>query len=104
MENPEVVFLSAPYTFPPSASLALSMFKARLAEEGMRSSVYYPMFRMMQLMGEELCRRLSNLTSTTLFEEFLFAHLTGMRGIRSPEEFAAAMPAPRLSGAWQRAI
>ena len=48
MENPEVVFLSAPYTFPPSASLALSMFKARLAEEGMRASVYYPMFRMMQ--------------------------------------------------------
>lgn len=90
MENPEVVFLSAPYTFPPSASLALSMFKARLAEEGMRASVYYPMFRMMQLMGEELCRRLSNMTSTTLFEEFIFAHLTGMRGIRSPEEFAAA--------------
>ena len=90
MENPEVVFLSAPYTFPPSASLALSMFKARLAEEGMRASVYYPMFRMTQLMGEELCRRLSKLTSNTLFEEFIFAHLTGMRGIRSPEEFAAA--------------
>ena len=90
MENPEVVFLSAPYTFPPSASLALSMFKTKLREEGMRSSVYYPMFRLMQLMGEELCRRLSSITSITLFEEFIFAHLTGMSGIRPPEEFAAA--------------
>ena len=88
--TPEVVFLSAPYVFPPRQSLALSIFKACLTEEGISSVVLYPMFRMVQLMGEELCRCLYSIKSTSLYEEFIFAHLTGAGNLRSVDEYAAA--------------
>jgi len=93
MDNPEVVFLSAPYTKPLRASLALSMFQARLTQEGISSYVYYPMFGMMRQMGRELSARFAKLYSLTLFEEYIFAHMTGMGKTGSPEEFAAAAAA-----------
>ena len=89
MDNPEVVFLSAPYTFPLRVSLALSMFQARLTQDGVSSYVYYPMFAMMRHMGRALTARFARLRSLTLFEEFIFAHLTGMEENGTPEEFAA---------------
>ena len=89
--QPEVVFLSAPYVFPPRQSLALSIFKTCLAEEGMSSVILYPMFRMVRLMGAELCQSLNGIQTLTLFEEYIFAHLTGAGKLRSVEEYAAAV-------------
>ena len=90
VRQPEVVFLAAPYVFPPRPSLALSIFKAALTTEGMSSVVLYPMFRMIRLMGAELCRALFDIKSMTIYEEFIFAHLTGVGGLRSVEEYVAA--------------
>ena len=89
--RPEVVFLSAPHVFPPRPSLALSFFKTCLAEEGMSSVVLYPMFRMLRLMGAELCRSLNSIQSLTLYEEYIFAHLTGAGGIPKADEYVAAV-------------
>ncbi len=89
--RPEVVFLSAPHAFPPRPSLALSFFKTCLAEEGMSSVVLYPMFRMLRLMGAELCRSLNSIQSLTLYEEYIFAHLTGAGRIPKAEEYVAAV-------------
>ena len=87
--RPKVVFLSAPYVFPPRQSLALSIFKSCLAQEGISSVVLYPMLRMVRLMGAELCLRLNNLRSMSLYEEFIFSHLTGLGEPRSVDEYAA---------------
>lgn len=90
VRQPEVVFLAAPYVFPPRPSLALSIFKAALTTEGMSSVVLYPMFRMIRLMGAELCRALFDIKSMTMYEEFIFAYLTGVGRLRSVEEYVAA--------------
>ncbi len=88
--HPEVVFLSAPYVFPPRPSLALSIFKACLTKEGISSVVLYPMFRIVQYMGTELCKSLNSIVSMTLYEEVIFSHLTGAKNLLTVEEYVAA--------------
>ncbi|MCR5733678.1 MAG: RiPP maturation radical SAM C-methyltransferase [Lachnospiraceae bacterium] len=77
--NPEVVLLSPPYSYPPRPSIALSIFKACLTKAGISSVTLYPMFRMAELMDADLIKELSSIPSRSMFEEYIFSHLTGLK-------------------------
>ena len=85
----DVALLAAPFYYPPVPSMALSIFKAVLEKNGLKSGVVYPMFLMMQLMGPQDTEALSGLKNSFFYEEFCFAHLTGGNAGLTPEEAAA---------------
>ncbi len=78
-QHPDVVLLSAPYDFPPRQSLALSIFKACLTEDGMTAHTIYAMFRMAELLGLDAMSELSGLPAMCMYEEYLFSGLTGIK-------------------------
>ena len=84
----DVVLLSPPYDYPPRPSIALSLFRQCLNEAGLRSRVFYPMFRLSHLLGPEAAKKLSSFSYTSGLEEFLFAHMTDVENHCSNEEFA----------------
>ncbi len=78
-QHPDVVLLSAPYDFPPRQSLALSIFKACLTEDGMTTHTIYAMFRMAELLGLDVMSELSGFPAMCMYEEYLFSGLTGIK-------------------------
>lgn len=84
----DVVLLSPPYDFPPRPSIALSLFRQCLNEAGMRSRVFYPMFRLSHLLGIEACRKIEIYPYTTGLEEYIFAHMTDAENNCRDEDFA----------------
>ena len=84
----DVVLLSPPYDFPPRPSFALSIFRQCLNEAGLRSRVFYPMFRLSHLLGIETAQKIDFYPYTSGLEEFLFAHMTDVENGCSNEEFA----------------
>ena len=84
----DVVLLSPPYDFPPRPSFALSLFRQCLNEAGLRSRVFYPMFRLSHLLGLETAKKIDFYPYTSGLEEFLFAHMTDVENEFSNEEFA----------------
>ncbi len=91
----DVVLLSAPYDFPPRPSLALSLFKPLLTRAGISSRTLYPMVRMSELMGPDLLSYFDSIRAVTLFEEVLFADLTGT-GQRTDLEGYTALVCSRV--------
>ena len=75
-EQADVAFLSAPVTYPPIPSMALSIFQATLDEAGISSRVIYTMFLAMRLMGKETIADLHGLIDLFSNGDLLFAHLT----------------------------
>ena len=75
-EKADVAFVSAPITYPPIPSMALSIFQAALDADGISSKVVYTMYLAMRLLGVGAINDLQ--TALDLFEngELLFAHLT----------------------------
>ena len=84
----DVVLLSPPYDFPPRPSFALSLFRQCLNEAGLRSRVFYPMFRLSHLLGIETAKKIDLYPYTSGLEEFLFAHMTDIENDASAEDFA----------------
>ena len=84
----DVALLSPPYDFPPRPSFALSLFRQCLNEAGLRSRVFYPMFRLSHLLGPETTKKIDLYPYTSGLEEFLFAHMTDVENGSSAEEFA----------------
>lgn len=87
-EQLEVILLSPPYDFPPRPSIALSLFRQCLNEAGMRSRVFYPMFRLSHLLGIEAARKIDAIPYTAGLQEYLFAHMTDAENDCSDERFA----------------
>ena len=83
----EVALLSAPFTFPPIPSIALSLFKRSLEQAGMTAKVLYPMFPFVHLMKVENLRRFYNLPGSQGICEFLFAPLTDAGREADPRAF-----------------
>ena len=75
-EQADVAFLSAPITYPPIPSMALSIFQATLDDAGISSRVIYTMFLAMRLMGKETIADLHGLIDLFSNGDLLFAHLT----------------------------
>ena len=75
-EQADVAFLSAPVTYPPIPSMALSIFQATLDDAGISSRVIYTMFLAMRLMGKETIADLHGLIDLFSNGDLLFAHLT----------------------------
>ena len=88
-DRADVALLSAPFTFPPVPSVALSIFRSILEEGGITARVVYPMFLMIHLMGPDDTRRLSFLARKHLYEEYCFAHLTDRPSGYTPEQAAS---------------
>ena len=84
----DVVLLSPPYDYPPRPSIALSLFKQCLNEAGMRSRVFYPMFRLSHLLGLEAAGKIDAFPYTSGLQEYLFAHMTDVENTCSDERFA----------------
>ena len=87
-ERLDVVLLSPPYDFPPRPSIALSLFRQCLNEAGMRSQVFYPMFRLSHLLGLEAAGKIDAFPYTSGLQEYLFAHMTDAENDCSDERFA----------------
>ncbi len=75
----EVALLSAPFTFPPSPSIALSIFKSCLSGAGISSEVLYPIFPLIRTLGMEHVKELHSFAPVKGVNEFLFANLTDVR-------------------------
>lgn len=86
-QKADVAFVSAPITYPPIPSMALSIFQAALDADGISSKVVYTMFLAMRLLGGGAINDLQ--TALNLFDngELLFAHLTDVPTPCTAEDF-----------------
>ena len=75
-EQADVAFVSAPVTYPPIPSMALSIFQATLDDAGISSKVIYTMFLAMRLMGQTTINDLHSAMDLFTNSDLLFAHLT----------------------------
>ena len=85
-EPADVVLLSPPFVFPPLASVALSIFQKKLRNEGISSKVIYPMFLFAHLLGLEEVSLILEMRRNMIYQEYLFAGLTGVENHYEPEE------------------
>lgn len=91
-EQADVAFLSAPVTYPPIPSMALSIFQATLDDAGISSRVIYTMFLAMRLMGKETIADLHSMMNLFSNGDLLFAHLTDAPAPCSAEDYLSLMP------------
>lgn len=91
-EQADVAFLSAPITYPPIPSMALSIFQATLDDAGISSNVIYTMFLAMRLMGKETIADLHGLMNLFSNGDILFAHLTDRPTPCTPEDYLSLIP------------
>ena len=91
-EQADVAFLSAPVTYPPIPSMALSIFQATLDDAGISSRVIYTMFLAMRLMGKETIADLHSMMNLFSNGDLLFAHLTDAPTPCSAEDYLSLMP------------
>ena len=90
-EQADVAFVSAPVTYPPIPSMALSIFQATLDASGISSKVIYTMFLSMRLLGNKPIRILHNMLDLSGNGDILFAHLTDVPTPCTPEEFLSVL-------------
>lgn len=90
-EQADVAFVSAPVTYPPIPSMALSIFQATLDASGISSKVIYTMFLSMRLLGNKAIRILHNMLDLSGNGDILFAHLTDVPTPCTPEEFLSVL-------------
>ena len=90
-ETARVALLSAPFTFPPIPSIALSIFQRALSEAGIAARVLYPMFPFLHLMGAEQVQRVFNVPGFQSVCEYLFAPLADPSCGEPPERFVQAV-------------
>ncbi len=93
-EKAEVAFVSAPVSFPPLASISLSIFQASLDEAGISSKIIYTMFPAIYMLGEDYIYELNSFIDITKHGEVLFAHLTDANACGTLEELAAEFAPP----------
>ena len=75
-EKAQVALLSAPVTFPPVPSIALSIFQSELEAAGISSKVIYGSFPAIHLLGTDVIYQLSRYLDFQKNSEYLFAGLT----------------------------
>lgn len=88
----DVALLSAPITYPPIPSMALSIFQATLDDAGISSEVIYTMFLAMRLIGNEATHLLHNTMNLFSNGDLLFAHLTDVPTHITPEDYLSVIP------------
>ncbi|MBQ9030284.1 MAG: hypothetical protein IJ106_02360 [Parasporobacterium sp.] len=82
-----MVFVSAPFTYPPIPSIALSIFQASLDKLGISSKILYPMYPFLHMLGQESIRNLSWVPRFQGMCEFLFSHLTDLKNPFTPQDY-----------------
>ena len=95
-EKAQVALLSAPVTFPPTPSVALSIFKSALDEAGISSKVIYAMFPTIHMIDKKAIYRISRYIPLQENAEYLFAHLTDIPGGVPIDEFVRIFTPPDL--------
>lgn len=91
-ERVDVVFLSAPVTYPPIPSIALSIFQSELDAAGISSHIVYAMYLAMYLLGTKALRRLQYAVDLLTNGDILFAHLTDVPTACGTEDFLELLP------------
>jgi len=86
-EHAEVALLSAPFTYPPVPSIALSIFQSTLSGAGISSRIIYASYPMIHLMGAETIPRIGRYMDFHKDAEYLFAHLTDVSACVPVDEF-----------------
>lgn len=86
-EHAEVALLSAPVTFPPIPSIALSIFRSALESAGITAKVIYCSFPTIHQLGTDTIYGLSEYMDFQKNAEYLFAGLTDVSACVSPREF-----------------
>ena len=95
-EEAHVALLSAPVTFPPAPSVALSIFKSALEEAGISSKVIYAMFPMIHTFDREALIKLTIFLHIQDNAEYLFAHLTDVPASVPADEFIRTLAPAHL--------
>ena len=95
-EHADVAFVSAPITYPPIPSMALSIFQSSADEAGISSRVIYTMFLAMRLIGKETIYNLHNIFDLFTNGELLFAHLTDVPTPCQTEEYLSVIESENL--------
>lgn len=83
----DVALLSAPMTFPPVPSIALSIFQSALDAAGISSKVIYCAFPTIHLLSTDMIYRLSNYMDFSKNAEYFFAALTDVSASVSARQF-----------------
>lgn len=96
-ESAQVALLSAPVTFPPVPSIALSIFQSALDDAGISSRVIYCTFPAIHLMGTETIYKISSYMDFQKNAEYLFAHLTDISDSVPVRQFIDAFTSANLS-------
>ena len=86
-DKAEVVLLSAPVTFPPVPSIALSIFKSELKAKGISSKAIYSIFSTIHLLGADNIYELSKYVEFMRDAEFIFAHMTDNANAATLQEY-----------------
>ena len=95
-EKADVALLSAPVTFPPVPSIALSIFQSALDQAGISSRVVYCAFPTIHILGTEVIYKLSEYMDFQKNAEYLFAGLTDVCASVPARQFIDAFTSPRL--------
>ena len=97
-EEAQVALLSAPVTFPPAPSVALSIFKSALEQASISSKVIYAMFPMFHVLDREALLKLTIFLRIQENAEYLFAHLTDVPASVPADRFIRTLAPPNLQG------
>ena len=89
-ERAQVALLSAPGTFPPVPSIALSIFQTALDEAGISSKVIYASFPMTYRLGTDTINVLRAHMDFFKNTEYFFAHLTDVSASVPLKDFVRA--------------
>ena len=95
-EHAEVALLSAPVTFPPVPSIALSIFRSALKDSGITSKVIYCSFPTIHQLGTDTIYGLSEYIDFQKNAEYLFAGLTDVSASAAPREFIDAFTSSEM--------
>ena len=95
-ERVDVALLSAPFTFPPVPSIALSIFQSSLKRSGISSKVIYASFPMIHLAGVETLYSILDYMDLSKNAEYLFAGLTDISASVPLSEFIRTFTSPQL--------
>ncbi len=95
-EKAQVALLSAPVTFPPVPSIALSIFQSALDAAGISSRVIYGVFPTIHLLTTDTIYKLSDYMDFQKNAEYFFAALTDVSSSVSARQFVDTFTSPGL--------
>ena len=95
-EEVQVALLSAPVTFPPLPSIALSIFQSALEQAGISAKVIYSSFPAIHLLETDTIYRISRYMYFQKNVEYLFAGLTDVSASAPVRQFIKAFTSPDL--------